>query len=85
MNFAKMIRPHVIPAVLERFCVKGRRTHCVTGDVKDVRCVFEVAEATAGKVLRLSEGGGVTGHESFYVSGEYARAGILEDVGSWCA
>ena len=83
VNFARSIKPHVIPAVAERFCAQGQRTHCTTGEIWAVRCVFEVIDGQHGKVLRLAEGG-VTGHESFYISGE-VRDGLLDEVGPWCA
>lgn len=68
INFANFTKPHVIPAVAERFCVKGERTHCVTGEKRAVRCLLEIQTGPHGiDALAIVEGG-PTGHEGFYMT-----------------
>lgn len=79
-DLGKLIKPRVIPAVPERFQVKGKRTHCSTGEVKHVACVMELEFSERGVVLKMVEGG-VTGYESMYVYGSHAAPDVLERLG----
>lgn len=91
MHFANLIRPHRIPPVPERFCVKGIRTHNRTKEKTAVRCVFEVRfvdshDGNSGWVLKIVEGG-VTGFESFYLTGPLATRNVLNEMAKrgWAA
>lgn len=85
VSFAKLMKPHVIAAVPERFWVQGTRTNCSTGESKIIGCQFEVQQGTHGKVLQIVDGG-VTGYESFYISGYKAPDLIVfSGLGHWLA
>lgn len=63
IDFAKLITPHVIPPVPERFAVRGIRTGACSNISKFVRCVFEVRDKRALYIVE----GGVTGYESLII------------------
>jgi hypothetical protein len=78
MNFAKLIKPGIIPAVPERFRLKGKRTHASTGEERFVVCT---AEITADRRALYIVEGGVTGHESFLL--EPRNMDTIAE--GWCA
>ena len=84
INFANLIKPHIIPAVVERFCVKGIRGDAVTGARRAVRVILEVRDGQDGKVLAIVDGG-ITGHESFYVTGQDVAKRTVEKPYAWAA
>jgi len=69
VDFNKLIKPHVIKPVAERFCVRGIRTKHNAPDIRYVRCVFEFTKKESGWTAVMVEGG-VTGFESFTDSAE---------------